>query len=80
MSGSADVSVVPSKINRIIDSQQILTYYQPILNAIDGTLYGYEALSRIPVNSPYHPAASLFAAARTVCRQSELELLCIKKA
>ena len=69
-----------SLINHIIDQQNILSYFQPIVNASDGRVYGYEALSRGPVGSQYHSAVDLFAAAKSVERQQQLELICIEKA
>src|SRR5690606_749255 len=52
----------------------------PILSLSEQRIYGYEALSRGPSNSPLHAPLPLFSTARQHGRLSELERLCRKTA
>jgi diguanylate cyclase (GGDEF)-like protein len=50
--------------------------FQPIVSLSERRIFGYEALSRGPSNSPLHSPISLFAVARQAGRLSELEMAC----
>ncbi len=68
------------ELNYILESENISTVYQPIVSLIDGTVIGYEALSRGPADSPLKSPDKLFEAARLHNRSWDLELLCRVKA
>lgn len=44
----------------IIERQSIFTVYQPIVSLSDGTILGYESLTRGPEHSPFHSPLELF--------------------
>ena len=44
----------------ILDMQLIETVYQPIVSLSDGLVFGYEALSRGPIDSEFHAPLVLF--------------------
>jgi len=47
-------------LNAILKGKFITPVYQPIVSLSDGQIFGYEALSRIPDNSPEIKIESLF--------------------
>lgn len=63
-------------LEHILSSRTLSSLFQPIFKLSDQTLYGYEALSRGPTNSPLHAPIALFGAARSAGRLSELERAC----
>ena len=64
----------------IIQNEDISTVYQPIVSLTDGSIIGYEALTRGPKNSPLQSPDRLFSAAKLYNRTWDLELLCRTKA
>lgn len=64
----------------ILESQQITTVFQPIVNLKDGEVMGYEALSRGPDTSALANPAELFALAEVLGKSWELEQICLYKA
>lgn len=48
------------KFFTIINQQKIETLLQPIISLRDGSVYGFEALSRGPKDSPFHSPITLF--------------------
>lgn len=73
--------VVHEELLRIIRDGKISTVFQPIVNLTNGTIMGYEALTRGPEDSPLHMPTELFAAASRhklllalehVCREAAL--------
>lgn len=71
---------VQDELNKILAERDIQTYFQPIISLRDGSVLGYEALSRGPVNSVLRMPTALFAAAETYGRLWELENLCRTRA
>lgn len=71
---------VQDELNRILAERDIQTYFQPIVSLRDGSVLGYEALSRGPVNSELRMPLALFAAAEACGRLWELEELCRTRA
>ncbi|HEY5562456.1 MAG TPA: GGDEF domain-containing protein [Clostridiaceae bacterium] len=69
-----------AELNDILENGYIVTVFQPIVSLGDGTIIGYEALSRGPENSRFHFPDMLFAAAEKYNLIWELEALCRKKA
>lgn len=67
-------------IEEIISNQTVTSLYQPIISLHNGEILGYEALSRGPVNSPYHSPIALIKAAEENGVIWELEMLFRKKA
>lgn len=68
------------ELESIIKNKNISTVYQPIVSLLDGTIIGYEALSRGPKNSPMQAPDKLFKAAQVHNKTWELEQLCRIKA
>lgn len=66
----------PLTLDAIIDNRAIDSYFQPIVNIFSGQIYGYEALSRGPQNSPLHMPYQLFSAAEQQAKLPQLESLC----
>lgn len=54
----------------------VTPFYQPIVRAADLAVTAYEALARGPVNSPLHPARTLFATASGLGELPALERVC----
>jgi len=64
----------------IINKQQIKTVFQPIISLEDGSVLGYEALSRGPSNTPLQNPDKLFSYAMEHNQLWDLEYLCRTKA
>lgn len=69
-----------NELNRILDSKLINTVFQPIISLKDGSILGYEALSRGPENSILFSPDKLFNAAERFNKLWDLEMLCSTKA
>ncbi len=63
-------------LDEILATSAISTLFQPIISLKTNTIYGYEALSRGPSDSPLHSPINLFDAASRHGRIAELDLLC----
>ncbi|WP_052246052.1 EAL domain-containing protein [Clostridium tyrobutyricum] len=68
------------ELEKILKSESINTVFQPIISLENGSVIGYEALSRGPEDSPLHLPENLFSTAEECDRIWELELLCREKA
>lgn len=68
------------ELERILNSEDINTVFQPIVSLENASIIGYEALSRGPADSELHAPNQLFAAAEKCNRLWELESLCRKRA
>ena len=64
----------------ILATRQIRTVFQPIISLTDGSVYGYEALSRGPKGTDMENPSMLFFYAQKYNKLWELELLCRSKA
>ena len=51
------------ELNKILKEKSITTFFQPIVNLQDGSVLGYEALSRGPLNSILASPDQLFSVA-----------------
>lgn len=60
----------------VLNNRLISTVFQPIVSLRDGTVHGYEALSRGPVNTEMQSPSVLFEYANTYDKLLELEYLC----
>ncbi|MFZ5354724.1 MAG: EAL domain-containing protein [Bacillota bacterium] len=67
-------------LRKIVEEEQIYTLYQPIASLIDGSILGYEALSRGPKGTALENPGALFEEAVKNNMLWELEYLCRKKA
>jgi EAL domain-containing protein (putative c-di-GMP-specific phosphodiesterase class I)/GGDEF domain-containing protein len=65
---------------RLLSGEKISTLLQPIVNIDKAQVFGYEALSRGPSDSPLHGAQILFETAERTGLTSELEGLCLRTA
>lgn len=65
------------ELNRLLLKKDITTLLQPIVNIDKKCVFGYEALSRGPSDSPLHTAQMLFETAERCGLTLELETLCL---
>ncbi len=65
---------------KIISTSAITSVFQPIVSLREGSILGFEALSRGPLDSTLHNPANLFQVAEDCNCLWELELLCRTKA
>ncbi len=63
-------------IHEVIDARAVTTLFQPLVDISSRRVVGYEALSRGPAGTPWAQPLQLFAAARVVGRDSELDWVC----
>lgn len=63
-------------LEQIIRQADIAIHFQPIVNIDTNRMYGFEALSRGPEQSPLYSPIRLFSVAEQHGRLSELETLC----
>lgn len=68
------------QLDEIIDGEQIRSVFQPVVSLRDGTVLGYEALSRMTRRSVIENSEQLFQLAGRSDRLWDLELLCRTKA
>lgn len=74
MSGNIDI------IKLIIDGNKIRTVFQPIIKLKNGSVYGYEALSRTTLKECRYNIEELFGIARATKQVWEFETCCRKAA
>ena len=63
-------------LNQIIVAEELHVLFQPIVDATQQSIYGYEALIRGPKTSPLHSPLRLFDVATQAGLLVELDLLC----
>ncbi|TVU88335.1 GGDEF domain-containing protein [Vreelandella titanicae] len=63
-------------LNQIIAAEELHVLFQPIVDASQQAIYGYEALIRGPKTSPLHSPLRLFEVATQAGKLVELDLLC----
>ena len=63
-------------LNQIIAAEELHVLFQPIVDANQQTIYGYEALIRGPKTSPLYSPLRLFDVATQTGQLVELDLLC----
>lgn len=68
------------ELESIIKNREIYTVFQPIISLRNGTVLGYEALSRVSCKSRFKQTEKLFATAEKTGCLWDLELLCRSKA
>lgn len=74
------ISLSRKDLLSILDTEGITVLAQPIISLKDGSVFGWELLTRGPVNSPYHRPSELFEHAYQADLLSPMEFLVIKKA
>ncbi|TCS73051.1 diguanylate cyclase/phosphodiesterase [Sulfuritortus calidifontis] len=67
-------------LNDVLEHGRISTLFQPIMGMGDASIYGYEALSRGPSDSPLHSPVALLRAADHAGLSAEVEQLCFEAA
>jgi diguanylate cyclase (GGDEF)-like protein len=85
--GESDDALPPARditteddFDTLLNESRIRTVFQPIVSLSDGTVFGYEALSRGPIGTHLESADSLFQAARSRHVTRQLERICRFKA
>lgn len=68
------------ELEEILNNENITTVFQPIVSLLDGSIIGYEALSRGPETSPLYSPDKLFSTAEEFNKTWDLELACRTKA
>lgn len=63
-------------LDKILETESLIPWYQPIIDAGHQNIFGYEALIRGPSTSPFHSPLALFDAATRHGRLLELDVLC----
>jgi len=76
----SDELVVLERLQDVLLRDRVVTAYQPILRMKEGTILGFEALSRGPRGSGLGSADALFGAAKTHGLEIELDRLCRRRA
>ncbi len=71
---------IGDKFMDVLENDQIMTLFQPIISLKDGSILGFEALSRGPKNTDLENPGILFDLARVYGKLWELEFLCRIKA
>ncbi|MGE8050153.1 EAL domain-containing protein [Pseudomonas kurunegalensis] len=69
-----------SALSAILAQRSIHSLFQPIMCLSEQRVFGHEALSRGPSNSPLHAPLNLFTIARQAGRLTELEAVCRESA
>ncbi len=69
-----------SALMEVIARQRISTLFQPIVDMRQPGIYGYEALTRGPSDSPLHAPLALLRAADRFGLAAEIEQLCFEQA
>ncbi|HME80540.1 MAG TPA: GGDEF domain-containing protein [Candidatus Eremiobacteraceae bacterium] len=63
-------------LEQVLNENRIRSVFQPIINLADGSVFGYEALSRGPIGTRLEGADALFGAAAAVGATHRLERVC----
>jgi diguanylate cyclase (GGDEF)-like protein len=64
----------------LIDDNGLTVHFQPIFSSVDGSVYGYEALTRIKQYSPFASISELFQKAKQTEIISNLDVRCRENA
>jgi EAL domain-containing protein (putative c-di-GMP-specific phosphodiesterase class I) len=73
------VDISEEDLRQLVDSDRLLSYFQPIVELQSGNTVGYEALTRGPIDSAVHLADGLFGSARYYRLTEVLELVCLRR-
>ena len=72
--------MLKEQLRQIIENEEIVSVFQPIVSLRDGSVLGYEALSRGPAGTMLESPDMLFQVAEEIHEIWELERLCRTKA
>jgi len=75
-----EAAAIAAAIDRVLDSRQVRTLFQPLVHLVDGEIVGFEALSRGPQGGVVEDPIVLFDAAQQAGRLFELDWLCAASA
>jgi len=75
-----ELPILTEKLKEIIKNEEIRSVFQPIISLRDGSVLGYEALSRGPHGTELENPEMLFAVAEATKNLWDLERLCRSKA
>ncbi|MGE5624400.1 MAG: EAL domain-containing protein [Bacillota bacterium] len=70
------VTELDGELDYILRYRVLQTLFQPVFDPVSSRVYGYEALTRGPSNSPLHAPLPLIRAATKAERLFELDLVC----
>ncbi|MEK8126987.1 EAL domain-containing protein [Paenibacillus filicis] len=76
----AHFSEARDQLLQIVKHENISVLAQPIMNLSSGEIFGWEILTRGPLNTPFHTPAELFDLAYQADLLSKMEFVVIKKA
>ena len=71
-----DTAPRDDELEQVLNDNRIQSVFQPIINLADGSVFGYEALSRGPMGARLESADALFSAAAAVGATQRLERAC----
>lgn len=77
---SSSYQETKKSIQSIVRTEDIRVLVQPIMNLDSGDVFGWEILTRGPLNTPYHSPLDLFHFASQVDLLSTMEMLVVRKA
>ncbi len=69
---------VRPQLQAVLDRGALSVLFQPILDLVNGRIFGYEALIRGPSDSTLHAPDALFRAAALLDRVAELDAACLE--
>jgi EAL domain-containing protein (putative c-di-GMP-specific phosphodiesterase class I) len=69
-----------AELRAIVREGRVSTHYQPIVDLEDGSIMGYEALTRGPLNTAFEGPKSLFSCSHGARLSGELDALCRRTA
>jgi EAL domain-containing protein (putative c-di-GMP-specific phosphodiesterase class I) len=78
--GNSTDEIDRQTILELLDSNSLTTYFQPIFSSKEGTVYGYEALTRIKEDKRNINIGELFKGAILTNTISSLDLKCRENA
>ena len=73
---SAQLGEKDDDLEQILNENRIRSVFQPIISLVEGTVFGYEALSRGPIGTRLESANALFEAAQAIGATQRLERVC----
>jgi EAL domain-containing protein (putative c-di-GMP-specific phosphodiesterase class I) len=78
----ADAALRVSDIDELLSGGGIEASFQPILDffSSSSSIYGFEALARVPAGWPFHDMSTLFEYARHKDRSAEINAACVERA
>ncbi len=68
------------ELRAILEGERLTTHYQPIVDMEEGSIMGYEALTRGPADTSLEVPEVLFAVSDRMRLSSELDALCLRQA